>query len=71
MATAAQTRRTAEEYLAREREAEFKSEYIDGHILAMPPGESRPHNLIVTALCGALEKRLPKTPVSFTWPTCA
>ena len=36
---------TPEEYLVMEREAEFKSEYRDGQIVAMP-GASRPHNLI-------------------------
>ena len=38
---------TPEEYLALEREAEFKSEYIDGYIVAMA-GASEPHNLRVT-----------------------
>ncbi len=50
MATAALTRYTPEEYLALERNAEFKSEYIDGRIIAMTPGASRPHTLIVSAL---------------------
>ncbi len=35
---------TAEEYLAIERHAEFRSEYIDGQIIAMAQGESRPRN---------------------------
>lgn len=35
MATAALTRYTPEEYLALERHAEFRSEYIDGSIIAM------------------------------------
>ena len=38
---------TPEEYLALEREAEFKSEYVDGYIVGMA-GASEPHNLIVT-----------------------
>lgn len=38
---------TPEEYLAIERATEFKSEYIDGYIVAMV-GASEPHNLIVT-----------------------
>lgn len=45
MATAALTYYTPEEYLALERHAEFKSEYIDGRIVAMT-GASAPHNLI-------------------------
>jgi Uma2 family endonuclease len=42
---------TVEEYLAREREAEYKSEYLNGEIFAMA-GASRPHNLIVSNICG-------------------
>jgi Uma2 family endonuclease len=58
MATAALTRYTPEEYLALERHAEFKSEYIDGQIVAMTPGAARPHNLIVASLVSQLESRL-------------
>jgi len=36
---------TPEEYLALEREAEYKSEYFDGEIFAMA-GASEAHNLI-------------------------
>jgi Uma2 family endonuclease len=39
-------RYTREEYLALERHAEFKSEYIDGRIVAMT-GAQRPHVVIV------------------------
>jgi Uma2 family endonuclease len=46
MSTAALNRYTPEEYLAIDRLAEFKSEYIDGEIVAMTGG-SRPHNIIV------------------------
>ena len=47
MATAAaQTYFTPEEYLALERKAHCKSEYLDGHIIAMA-GASSEHNLIV------------------------
>ena len=53
MASAAKkTYITPEEYLARERLAEFKSEYYDGQIYPMNespqgmPGTTRPHNLI-------------------------
>ena len=42
---AAQTIFTAEEYLALERKATLKSEYISGEILAMS-GASNAHNLI-------------------------
>ena len=46
MATvAAQTYFTPEEYIALERKAHFKSEYFDGHIIAMS-GASSKHNLI-------------------------
>ena len=46
MATAALTRYTPEEYLALERHAEFKSEYVDGRIIAMT-GASPEHADIV------------------------
>ena len=47
MATvAAQTYFTPEEYIALERKAEYKSEYFDGHIIAMS-GASSEHNLII------------------------
>lgn len=49
---------TPDEYLARELTAEFRSEYIDGRIIVMPPGESRPHNLIVSALIEHIGGRL-------------
>ena len=42
---AAKTLLTPEEYLLKEREAEFKSEFRDGQIIAMP-GASRHHCLI-------------------------
>jgi Uma2 family endonuclease len=58
MATAALNRYTPEEYLALERHAEFKSEYIDGQIVAMTPGALRPHNLIVAALVYELQGHL-------------
>lgn len=49
MSAVAQRRFTPEEYLSMEREAEYKSEYLDGHIYAMA-GASREHNLIVASL---------------------
>jgi Uma2 family endonuclease len=62
MATAALTRYTPEEYLALERNAEFRSEYIDGRIIAMSPGASRPHNLLVSALIHEIRARLQSSP---------
>jgi Uma2 family endonuclease len=58
MATAALIRYTPEEYLALERHAEFRSEYINGQIVAMSPGARRPHNLLVAALVYHLEGHL-------------
>lgn len=46
-----------EEYLAAEREAEYKSEYFGGEILAMT-GASREHNLIVVNLLSSLHPQL-------------
>ncbi len=57
MATAALTRYTPEEYLALERHAEFKSEYIDGRIIGMT-GAQRPHTLIVSNLDREIGSRL-------------
>lgn len=44
---------TPEEYLIKEREADFKSEYRNGDIVAMP-GASRQHNLIAGNIFGEL-----------------
>jgi Uma2 family endonuclease len=44
---------TPEEYLAFEREAEYKSEYINGQIYAMV-GASRAHNLVGVNVSGEL-----------------
>ena len=57
MATAALTWYTPEEYLALERNAEFKSEYIEGRIVAMT-GATIPHNAISGSLYVALYTRL-------------
>jgi Uma2 family endonuclease len=57
MATAALTYYTPEEYLALERHAEFKSEYIDGRIIAMT-GASEPHSAITGSFYVALYTRL-------------
>ena len=49
MSAHAQPRLTDEEYLERERKAEFRHEFYDGIIYAMSGGSS-PHALIITAL---------------------
>jgi Uma2 family endonuclease len=49
-----------EEYLAIEREAEFKSEYFDGEIFAMA-GASRKHNLISLNAAVSLHNQLKKS----------
>lgn len=48
---------TPEEYLALEREAEYKSEYINGQIVAMA-GASREHSLITGNLFWLLKSQL-------------
>lgn len=48
---------TPEEYLAMERQNEYKSEYIDGEVFAMT-GASRRHNLITFNIAGALSPQL-------------
>ncbi|HEY0020930.1 MAG TPA: Uma2 family endonuclease [Longimicrobium sp.] len=55
-------RYTPEEYLALERNAEFRSEYIAGRVVPKAPGETRPHNLIVTALVSELHGYLIERP---------
>ncbi len=57
MATAALTYYTPEEYLALERHAEFKSEYIDGRIVAMT-GASAAHAFIAGNVHAELRARL-------------
>ena len=53
----AQQRYTPEQYLALERKAAYKSEYIDGHIIAMA-GASRQHNLIAGNLYREVSQQL-------------
>ncbi|RKU27555.1 hypothetical protein C6495_16225 [Candidatus Poribacteria bacterium] len=54
MATvAAQTYITPQEYLTLERKAAYKSEYLDGHIIAMS-GASFKHSLIISNISGEL-----------------
>ena len=58
MATvAAQTYFTPEEYIALERKAEYKSEYFNGHIIAMS-GASRAHNRITLDISTELNLQL-------------
>lgn len=56
MSVAAQ-RMTAAEYLAWERQADARHEYLNGEIVAMA-GASEEHNLIVANLIGELRTRL-------------
>src|SRR5947207_3619005 len=46
-----------EEYLRRERQAEYKSEYLNGEIFAMA-GASEQHNLIAGNIFGELREQL-------------
>jgi len=52
---------TPEEYLAFERDAEYKNEYFDGEIYAMT-GASRKHNLIAGNVFTALKQLLREKP---------
>lgn len=52
---------TPEEYLAFERKAENKNEYVNGEIFAMT-GASRKHNLIVANISGELRQQLKGKP---------
>jgi Uma2 family endonuclease len=51
------SRLTPEEYLERERKADYKSEYFQGEVFAMA-GASRRHSLIVTNLVVSLHGRV-------------
>jgi Uma2 family endonuclease len=57
MASLPKPRYTPQEYLALERQAEYKSEYFAGEIFAMA-GASPPHNAIVFNLSGELSPQL-------------
>ncbi len=61
MSTAAAQRYTPEEYLARERTAEYKSEYVNGFIVAMT-GASRAHNVITANISRRLGNQLEGRP---------
>jgi len=58
---------TPEEYLALERQAQYKSEYYAGEIFAMA-GASRWHNLIVANVVGELRSQLKGRPCT-TYPS--
>ena len=59
MAAASNAQLTPEEYLVQERNAAFRSEYLQGQVTAMT-GEAYEHSLIITnivsELCQALRK---------------
>ena len=57
MSAAPKRKLTAAEYLAIERRAEFKSEFVNGEIFAMAGG-SREHNRVKENLVGELFARL-------------
>jgi Uma2 family endonuclease len=61
MSTQPTTCLTPAEYLAIERKSEYKSEYIDGVIVAMT-GASRKHNLISFNLAGEINRQLKGRP---------
>lgn len=48
---------TPEEYLILERKADYRSEYVNGQIIAMA-GASRAHNLIATNFCREISQQL-------------
>jgi Uma2 family endonuclease len=52
---------TPEEYLAIERKAEYRSEYLNGETFAMT-GASRKHNLIALNIAGELRQQLKGKP---------
>ncbi len=57
MSSQVQTRLTPEQYLVLERQAQYRSEYINGSIFAMA-GASRRHNLIAGNVFGELRAQL-------------
>lgn len=61
MSSQAKVRLTSEEYLAIERQAPAKSEYLDGEMFAMA-GASRRHNLIVLNIGAELRTQLQQRP---------
>lgn len=61
MSSLAKTYYTPEQYLALEREAEYRSEYINGQIYAMS-GASREHSLIIFSMARELGAQLRDRP---------
>src|SRR2546421_13114293 len=61
MSSQAKVYYTPDEYLALERKAEYKSEYLDGEIFAMT-GASRRHNLVAGNIFASLHLQLRKRP---------
>ena len=61
MSSALSARYTPEEYLTRERDAERKSEYLNGFITAMA-GTSYVHSIIVSNLSGEIREQLKNGP---------
>lgn len=57
MSSQPRTRVTPEEYLALERRAEYRSEYLDGEVFAMT-GASRRHNLITVNVAREISQQL-------------
>src|SRR5688572_9772274 len=61
MSSERKTHLSPDEYLALERKAEIRSEYLDGDMVAMSGG-SREHNLIVTNIVSELRTQLKGRP---------
>lgn len=61
MSSQTQSRLTPEEYLALERQAETRSEYLNGELFAMS-GASRRHNLITVNITAGLHAQLRQRP---------
>ena len=61
MASSPITKATAEEYLALDRAAEFRSEFLDGEIIAMSGGSAR-HSGLKINLAGEIRDALRGTP---------
>lgn len=59
MSSQPRIRLTPEEYLAIERQAEYKSEYVNGEVFAMAGGSKR-HNLITVNVSSSLHAQLRK-----------